>query len=405
MFRKKWIQLLTALCLLAVLFQYCVQKQLPEFNDPRGKAYAGSSNCMSCHAEVFTTYQANAHMHSSGPVSHESMRRYMAKGDNRFVYRSSLEVRIEEKENRYYQTAYDSGKAKASFPFDMAIGSGRKAQTFLYWYDATIYQLPISYSLVGQCWANSPNYPKDKARFDRSIPVGCFECHASYIERTGVMEQRGYRIDAFDKTRLIYGIDCERCHGPAAAHVAYQQDHPAEKTAKYIAAIKSLTNVQQMEACATCHSGLHEPLRSPFLFRPGNTLKDFYRADTGKFPASELDVHGNQYQLLMASKCFRASVTTMSCSTCHNPHRTERSNMEVYSVKCMNCHQPGSKHFCTLAAKAGATIVKNCIDCHMPSVPSRIISLEGAQHSNIANRVRSHLIGKYGMKESGQFSK
>jgi hypothetical protein len=209
-------------------------------------------------------------------------------------------------------------------------------------------------------------------------------------------EEKGYRIDALNKQTLIYGIDCERCHGPAAAHAAYQKENPQDKTAKYIHSYKSVSNIQQIETCATCHSGLREPIRSPFLFRPGHALKDFYQPDTIARSAESLDVHGNQYQLLLASECFKGSIQTMTCSSCHNPHQTERNDMKLFSTRCMSCHQQNTKQFCSFADKVGPTIVNNCIDCHMPAKPSKLIQLETEKQSGqIANLVRSHLIAKY----------
>lgn len=381
---------------IALLFQYCVQRKVPTFNDPRGKSYAGSSACVSCHANVVAAYAANAHGTSTQPANAATILGSFTSDSNRFHYTPSISVRMEEKDGRFYQTAYENDVAKASYPFDIVIGSGRKAQTFLYWDAKQVYQLPITYSVVGKCWVNSPNYPADRVRFDRVIPIGCFECHASFIDRTGASEQGGYRVDEFNSATLINGIDCERCHGPAAAHVAYQQDHPTEKVAKYITSFKQLNNIQQMEACATCHAGLREPIRSPFLFQPGHSLKDFYRPDTTQVSPDQLDVHGNQYQLLMASKCFKGAIETMSCNSCHDPHAMERNNMKVFSTRCMSCHQENTPQFCSFAPKVGATIVNNCIDCHMPATPSKLISLQAeGKKEHIENLVRSHLIGIY----------
>jgi hypothetical protein len=396
MLHKRWFRVILVILVAASLFQYCVQRKLPEFNDPRGKAYAGSETCVGCHANVVAAYAANAHGASTQPVTAASMLGSFSPDSNRFQYTPTVSVRMEAREGKFFQTAYSHDTMKASFPFDLVIGSGRKAQTFLYWNEKNAYQLPVSYSVVGKCWVNSPNYPSDRVRFDRVIPVGCFECHASYIERTGAREEKGYRVDEFDATKIIYGIDCERCHGPAAAHVAYQQDHPAEKVAKYIGSFKQLSNIQRMEACATCHSGLHEPIRSPFYFRPGNSLKDFYHPDTTNVSPSKLDVHGNQYQLLMESKCFKGAIQTMSCNSCHDPHSMERNNMKVFSTRCMSCHQQNTPSFCSFEPKVGATIVNNCIDCHMPATPSRLISLQAeGKADHIQNLVRSHLIGIY----------
>lgn len=396
MIKQKWIWVMGILAATVVLFQFCVQDKTPIAQDPRGIAYAGSEACVSCHASIAASYAQTAHHNTTSIANSFNIKGSFHPDSNQFVYREDLKVVMEQNQNKFYQTAYEKGIQKASFPFDLVIGSGRKAQTFLYWQGTNAYQLPVSYSLVGKCWVNSPNYPSDHVRFDRVIPIGCFECHSSFVERTGMRNEKGYRIDEMDKNTVIYGIDCERCHGPAAAHVAYQKENPTEKKAKYIHSFASINNVQKIESCATCHSGLREPIRSPFLFRPGHALKDFYQPDTVKQQPEKLDVHGNQYQLMLASDCFKGAIETISCSSCHNPHQTERNNLQIFSTRCMNCHQQNTPQFCSFEKTVGPTIVNNCIDCHMPAKPSELIKL-GTQNNSkqISNLVRSHLIAKY----------
>jgi len=397
MIQRKWISVIGVLTATVLLFQYCVQnKKMLEPTDPRGIAYAGADACKSCHADIVNKYLQTAHYATTSVPNSFTIKGSFHSDSNQFLYRPDIKVVMEAEQQSFFQTAYEKGEQKARYPFDLVIGSGRKAQTFLYWNGPNAYQLPVSYSVVGKCWVNSPNYPADQVRFDRVIPIGCFECHSSYIERTGMKEEKGYRIDELNKQTIIHGIDCERCHGPAAAHVAYQTENPKEKKAKYIHSFASISNVQQIESCATCHSGLREPIRSPFLFRPGHALKDFYVSDTVQQKPEQLDVHGNQYQLLLASACFKGSLETMTCSSCHDPHSAERSNMKVFSTRCMSCHQPQTDKFCSFEQKVGPTIVNNCIDCHMPAKPSELIKLGTQQNKKlIANLVRSHLIAKY----------
>jgi hypothetical protein len=396
MFKQKWIRVLFCITAAVVSFQYCVQDETLVIQDPRGIGYAGSSTCVSCHSEIAKAYAQSAHNKTTSLPNALNIKGSFHTDSNQYHYRENLKVLMEQNDGRFFQTAYEDGIKKASFPFDLVIGSGRKAQTFLYWQDDYVYQLPISYSVVGQTWANSPNYPTDHVRFDRVIPIGCFECHSSFIERTGMREEKGYRVDLLNKNSLIIGIDCERCHGPAAAHAAYQLENPKEKTAKYIHSYKSVNNIQQIESCATCHSGLREPIRSPFLFRPGNRLKDFYKPDSFHQDIESLDVHGNQFQLLLASKCFKGAIETMTCGSCHDPHKTERNNLKLLSTRCMTCHAQNSQQFCSFKDKVGPTIVNNCIDCHMPAKPSKLIQLGTEKQSGqIANLVRSHLIDIY----------
>jgi hypothetical protein len=122
-----------------------------------------------------------------------------------------------------------------------------------------------------------------------------------------------------------------------------------------------------------------------------------------------MDVHGNQYQLLMASQCMLKS-KTLDCTSCHDPHVKERDNLALFSQRCMNCHKaadgpavadahmPGDMvRFCKLAPSLGAAVLaRNCIDCHMPAQASKIITLQTeGQKDPVADKVRSHYIAIY----------
>ncbi len=396
MLKKRWFRVMLALVATGLFFYECSMQEQKKVIDGRGEGYAGDEKCVNCHADISRSYAATAHANTTSPANSEHIAGSFHKDSNHFQYTAHLKVAMEKRDGRFFQVAFQDEVEKAAFPFDVVIGSGRKAQTYLYWYGPNAFQLPVTYSVAAKAWVNSPNYPADKVRLDRMIPVGCFECHSSFIERTGIHESKGYRVDDFNPSTIIYGINCERCHGPAAKHADYQAEHPSEKIAKYITSYKTLTNLQRLENCAACHSGIREPVKSPFLFKPGEILSDYFRTDTTTPIATELDVHGNQYQLLQASKCFKGSIQQMNCSTCHSPHKQERNNLQVLSVKCMNCHAPGSNQFCPLAEKVGNVITTNCIDCHMPLSASKIITLQSEGKKNpIPNMVRSHLIGVY----------
>src|SRR4029078_2215228 len=115
---------------------------------------------------------------------------------------------------------------------------------------------------------------------------------------------------------------------------------------KYITKISSLKNQQKLDMCAVCHSGLKTPQKSVFDFRPGDKLSDYIYADITR-PArpSQMYVHGTQYQLFTASKCYIKS-ENMNCSSCHNPHSGDKQ--EVFSQRCMSCHTIASHNFCKL---------------------------------------------------------
>jgi hypothetical protein len=178
--------------------------------------------------------------------------------------------------------------------------------------------------------------------------------------------------DFFDQGQLVYGIDCERCHGPGAEHVRFQTLNPDEKTGRYIVNTGRLSRQQQLDACALCHSGSRYPLKPPFSFRAGDRLDDFSQAKYLPEEASTLDVHGNQYGLLGTSKCFISSA--MDCSTCHRVHVNEEGDTRQFSQRCLSCHGGEGQVACKMPA-AGMVLSDNCIDCHMPVVASQKLVL------------------------------
>ena len=394
-----------ALCVLILTLSQCINATTPgaEDKNPRA-AYAGPAACGSCHAGVSNSYAHTAHNHSSAPASPETVRGSFERSGNEYFYRPAVKVVMEKKESGLYQTAYMDGMAKQSNRFDIVMGSGRKAQTYLYWLDENAYQLPVSYSVPAKSWVNSPGYPPHQVRFDRNVPVGCFECHSSYIRVTSNTVAGTSIIDNFDRNSVQYGIGCERCHGPAAQHVSYHRQHPQQKAPQFITRYQSLTRQQKTAVCASCHSGIQEPLKSIFDFRPGDTLVGNYFAPPAPVNAADLDVHGNQTQLLAASACFIKD-NTLTCSSCHNAHVTERENAALFSSRCISCHASTTHNFGRVPALPAAAISLNCIDCHMPAQPSKVITLlSNGQASPTPNLVRTHLIKVYPEETKKYFS-
>ena len=273
---------------------------------------------------------------------------------------------------------------------DIVIGSGKKGQTYLYWNGNTLLQLPVSYYVPLQSWCNSPGYSTNLIRYDRIITAYCIECHGTYA----VTEGEGNKT-IFDTEGIIFGVDCERCHGPAAAHVSFHRIHPVEKRAAFIINPKKLTRFQQLDACAFCHSGLRKPIKPAFSFMVGDKLDEFSSPAYNEDSASALDVHGNQYGLLTASKCFRTS--NMNCSSCHNVHNEEVNAPALFSQRCMSCHNETSHSTCKLTNKpAGLSLSDNCVDCHMPLLPSSKIFLQlNDPKKSTPDFVRTHRIGIY----------
>jgi Cytochrome c554 and c-prime len=270
------------------------------------------------------------------------------------------------------------------------IGSGRKGQSFLYWNENKLFQLPVSYYSAANAWCNSPGYPATLISFDRQVNAQCLECHATFARESSSPDAGS----GFDKPKIIYGIQCERCHGDPGRHITYYQDHPADTLARFIITAGRLTRQQRLDACALCHSGLRKETRPPFSFTVGDTLDDFSIPAYDPDSTAALDVHGNQYGLLTSSKCFRLS--QMDCASCHNVHNDEHAKPALFSQRCLTCHGSNSPDTCTLHERKGIALQDNCIDCHMPLLPSKkiFLQLSDGQRST-ADYVRTHRIAVY----------
>jgi hypothetical protein len=177
-------------------------------------------------------------------------------------------------------------------------------------------------------------------------------------------------------------------------HVTYQTANPQEKVAKHITNPGKLSRTQQLDLCALCHGGRLAKTKPSFSFQTGDKLSDYFEIDTIAKDAKDIDVHGNQFGLLAASKCFKMS--DMTCSSCHSSHENEAGMTALFSQRCMNCHTEAKNNFCGLHKKLGDVIKQNCIDCHMPMQASKaIVFLRQGDETPSTAFMRNHHITIY----------
>jgi hypothetical protein len=358
-------------------------------------AYVSSEKCMSCHKEIYENHIKTAHYLTGQPASEETVRGSFQKGKNTYSYTPEIILSMQKRDSGLFQVAYFKGEEKKAMRFDMVIGSGVMGQSFLTWRNDQLYQLPITYFTAAGQWSNSPGFPNDRVLIDRPATSRCLECHVSYAEGIAgpALEPTG-----FDRNKIIYGVDCQKCHGPAAKHVDYHTQHPQDTNAKYIVNPAMLSRQQQLDICSLCHGGNIQKTKPSFAFTAGNNLSDYFSIESPNnvvLNSSEIDVHGNQVELLKASKCFTLS-PAMTCSTCHNTHENERGKTGLFSQRCIKCHLMTNEKLKTATHLQVNAIEKNCIDCHMPAQPSKSIAvfLQGEETPR-TSKLRSHYIGIY----------
>ena len=358
--------------------------------------FAGSEACASCHKAIYASHIHTPHYLTTRPANATTIKGSFLPGHNTYAYDSTMVVKMESTDSGFYQAGYYNGEKKIARRFDIVVGSNSKGQTYLTRDGDHFYQLPVSYFTAAHEWANSPLFPTHPVLFNRPITARCLECHTTFAQR---LPDANRQLESFDPNTILYGVDCEKCHGPGAQHVAFQSQHPEEKAAKFILNPKKFTRQQSLDLCILCHGGRLQKTKPSFSFISGDTITKFFAPNNTPANPDEIDVHGNQYGLLSASKCFRQS-QTMTCNTCHDSHTNERGKIALFSQRCASCHSTGHSPVCRLTATKGATaLATNCIDCHMPLQPSHSITeLLPGHTSPTAAMIRSHYIAIYAQK-------
>lgn len=358
-----------------------------------GEQFVGSETCMECHADIYKSHLQTAHFNTSAVADAKNIKGSFEKGEN-ILDLEQVEFTMLPEGNSFYQHTRLKNRTAKIPPakFDFVIGSGVRGQSFATWQDDKLFQLQTSYYTPTNSWVNSPGFP---TYYDTERPINdaCLKCHVTFAKNK---DFSGHG-NQYQKEQIIYGIDCERCHRPSAKHVKYHRKNPDVETPKFMMRFDSLSRQQRLDVCAQCHSGPRELVLqgNSFSYLPGEILDQYarnaYRGPSG----APLDVHGNQYGLLTASKCFKETAT-MDCSTCHDPHKDQRGNTEYFNQKCMACHNM-DRVVCSAENTDVDQMGNNCIACHMPLTPSKSMTVQLLEKDSLETSfyIRTHLIATW----------
>ena len=263
----------------------------------------------------------------------------------------------------YIERAASKDVPSREVSVDYAIGSGDHGTTYLHrTRDNKLIELPISwYAEQGGHWGMSPGYDRPlHPGFSRPATYRCIFCHnASPTIPKGYADVEGAMVFPAE---LPSGIDCGRCHGSGAAHVAAaRQRKPVAEIRSAIVNPARLSSELQMDICMQCHlettsadlpGSILKFDRGVFSYQPGERLGDYiqyfdHAPNTGNDDKLEIV---SQAWRLRQSACFMKSQGRLTCTTCHDPHQASVSNPDAV---CARCHEPhGAQGSCT--------------GCHMP---------------------------------------
>jgi predicted CXXCH cytochrome family protein len=351
------------------------------FQNTRDDAhYVGSATCRDCHADEYRSYmrtgmgqamrEANlAQRRPNAVVDHKpSSRRYE-------VYRKQEQLR-----HREFLTAGEGGNlVLADHAMKYVVGSGALFQIFLTEVDGFLVESPVTWYVGKPGWDMSPGYDRPFHRgFGRPVMQACLFCHAGRVEPIEKSYHR-FRIHEL-------GIGCERCHGPGSLHVEKWSGDGAQREGKIDDSIVNPVHLNRSladDVCHQCHlttkSYVEARGRRIQDFRPGLPLREFrhYYKLVGR--KSPMQVVGHSQQQLLSS-CYTKS-KTLTCITCHNPHKTPEPAMRVdhYRKICLQCHAQES---CRVdpAERQRRSAINDCTHCHMPRVETKTLHTAVTHH-------------------------
>lgn len=319
--------------------------------DPAHADYVGDVACRDCHPGEYAAHTGSGHSRTLRPAARVAARRGWdgLTAPDPEVPGVSWTFRLRDGRLQVDRSgARSSAGAEAErFAVDYAIGSGRHATTLVtrvdrdpirptirehrltFFAHADVPGLTPGQSLAGHARGNTPagriHPPADTLK--------CFGCHATATSDRGP--------DALDPSTMISDVTCERCHGPARAHVeaARRGDGPEELHLPF--GLEGTPAVDEIRLCGSCH-------RTPEMLT-SNAVSTANPVIVRYQPVG-----------LSQSACFRGSGGAMACSTCHDPHARASSDRAAYEANCRDCHAGRHVAPCPVSDRSG------CVDCHMP---------------------------------------
>lgn len=311
-----------------------------------------ADRCVACHPKEDGGYAATAMAHSLGSL------RELPAGD--FVH-SFSKTRFSARWNgtRLIQKLERNGVG-SDHEIAYVIGSGNHAIGFLTAVGDHLFQSPIAWYTKRGIWDVAPGYEHASAPdFNRPVSPECLFCHAGQAKPVRGTLNR-YAIPPFQAE----AITCERCHGPAEAHLRNPVPGSIINPAK-------LSFRARDSVCEQCHlSGMARipnPGNQIGDFRPGMELEDVfsvYLFESSHDPsrANPLKVI-SQAQQLALSTCARQSHGKLWCGSCHDPHEKPANPRTYFKARCLACHPSElARH---------QKPADDCIGCHMPARPAR----------------------------------
>ena len=313
-------------------------------------AFSGQP-CAGCHPREVQGFLATPMAHSMGPPGRgPSGTFYHSASGTRFTIRSSTDHMTQRMERDGLASQYSIA---------YSVGSGAHAVSYVIQVGDHLFESPLSY-YAGSGWGMSPGYDNLKAPdFYRAVRPQCLFCHVGEaLPIAGTLN--AYRNPPF----AAEAISCERCHGPATAHL--RKPIPGS-----IINPRKLPPRARDSVCEQCHLGgevrIPNPGKQITDFHAGENLEDAYSVYV--YQSSRRSANPNaltiisQSQQLALSQCAQKSGDKLWCGSCHDPHALPKNPVAYFRARCLHCHGAA---LLTSHPKPN----QDCFACHMPRLPA-----------------------------------
>lgn len=359
------------LLILAVLALRCGRTPGGYLNLAPDVAYTGNASCESCHKKIAQSYRETGMGRSLYRPARDQIIETFT--DETVVYDPHSDYAYhpywsgDQMYIREFRLSGSDTTYRRDEEVDYIVGSGHQTRSYLLNRNDYLYEAPITWYVNKQIWDLSPGYEDGhNSRFTREIGEECMACHTGNFTYVEGSKNRFHDVGL--------GIDCERCHGPGSAHIEAieggQLIDVGEEIDYTIVNPGKLPIGKQFDVCQQCH------LQGVNVFRAGKSIRDFR---PGMSLREVLDIFierqedpeafgiASHAERLQASQCFIESAGRLTCTTCHDPHKSiSVTDSLVYIRQCTGCHQAQKQPLCAAPAHQQAEMGGNCISCHMP---------------------------------------
>ncbi len=303
--------------------------------------------CAQCHPKEVAGYSATPMAHSLGPPSREPSGTVAHRESN-----THFEV---ESNGSHMRQRIEQNGITAEYQIAYAVGAGSHAIGYLVKLGDHLFQSPLCF-FPERGWGLAPGYETvPQPDVSRPVTPACLACHS------GQARPKPDTINSYEDPPFeSQGITCERCHGPAEAHLR----NPIPGS---IVNPANLPQRARDSVCEQCHLNGEARITNPGKefsdFRPGQNLEDVFSVYV--FDGSLDPSHSNPFKVisqahqLALSACSRMSHGKLWCGTCHDPHDPPPDPKAYFRTRCLSCHGAG-------LLKTHPKPSDDCVGCHMP---------------------------------------